>query len=171
MNKEFNHEEFIKSIIKKYNIPYSVLINKDNTINIEEIKYNNLLKIFDFKPNKCKAWIIDPKTKCKHQCTRRIKHNEFCLVHFQLISKNLLKAGFITKEFIAQIEENQKNLDELEKINKFLLDKKKEKKIKIKVQKITIDSIDYYYEPLSKYIYSIENNQFLGKLNSRGNII
>jgi hypothetical protein len=167
MNQQEENEKVLLMISNKFNIPYNELIDNIININPNFIKQKqNIQLAVEYNPNKCKAWIINPKTKCKHQCTRQYKIGEFCVKHNELFVSKKLLAGFITQEEIDNINnpkvEEPKIIEEVPKVKV---------ETKIKVQRIVLNSIEYKFDPLSRFVYDFDSNICLGKLDFEGNII
>ncbi len=171
MNQQEENKTILLMICNKYNLSYNQLIQDICNINPNFIKQENQKNIklaIKYNPDKCKAWIVDPKNKTKHQCTRQHKHNNgFCVKHNELYISNKLKGGFITQEDIdninnSKINEESKILEEIPKVNT---------ETKIKVQRILLNSIEYKFDPLSRFVYDFDTDKYLGKLDLGGNII
>lgn len=136
-------------VSKKYNISYDILLTELNDIqsNTSLEKYNK---------NKCHAYIM--VDGIKKQCSRSKNTDNFCLTHFKQNQKNVLKYG---------------KIDILTKKKKPVINKKNEKIFKnpIQVEYLTINDIDYLYNPSTKCVYDFDTKKKIGKLDNDMNII
>ena len=164
-NKEI--KPIIAFISKKYNIPISNLkLDIENIINSSEIDK-------DYNLTKCNAYIMLNGNKT--QCSRSKKENcgDFCLTHHRHYTNNELKYGKID---LTKIKKNGLKKSKAEKNDKGskvnsgnnLNDKPKKQ---INVEYLTLNNIDYLYNPITKYVYDFETHKKLGKLDNDLNII
>jgi|TARA_B110000259_G_scaffold45782_1_gene53067 hypothetical protein len=140
-------------ISEKYNIPYNSL----------EIDINNITNnsITEYNKTKCHAYIMTNDNKV--QCSRSMKTGDFCLTHFNQDEKNVLKYGKIDKTKI-----DSKTDIEIKKKKKI---EKKVFKNPIDVEYITLNKIDYLFNPENFYIYDFDTHKKIGKLDNDLNII
>ena len=141
-------------ISQKYNISLDVLkLEVDNIINSIDNTDINLIK--------CHAYIILNGNKV--QCSRSKKNDcgDFCLTHNRHNNNNELKYGKINIKDIP-INNNIKDIP----INNNSPPKKK-----IEVEYLSLNNIDYLFNPITKYVYDFETKKKLGKLDNDQNII
>lgn len=167
----------INHISIKYKIPKSIL-----KIEVENI-INNINTNAEYNPVKCHAYkMLNGEIT---QCTRSKKENcgLFCLTHYKHDIKNELKYGKIdvnkmkvltktdTKSNVSKVtnESNESNESNDSKSSKVLSDNKNKKTIN--VEYITLNNIDYLFNPITKYVYDFETKHKIGKLDNDQKII
>ena len=154
-NDKNNIKIILSHLSKKYNIPLNVLTIEVNNL-INSIKTTN------YNKTKCDAYIMLDGNKV--QCSRSKKEGNFCLTHYKQDNKNVLKYG--------KIDPNNINND-IHQINKFKENNKNQEDIKnpIELEYITINKLDYLYNPITKYVYDFDNHKKIGKLDNNKKII
>ena len=147
----------ITFISNKYNIPFNNLRNEIENI-INSVPSNN-----DYNPLKCHAYIMVNGNKV--QCSRSKKEDcgDFCKTHHRHNNNNELRFGKIDLNKINKTPKKCVNISEEIKED--------HKKKKVEVEYISIDDIDYLYNPITKYIYDFETHSKIGKLDNHMNII
>jgi hypothetical protein len=169
----------IKTILKfigsNYDIEYKPLLKDVKKF----INDNNLSKDINSdsdsdikKDNKqdisyCRAYIAEDT-----RCTRKIvmektndlkKRSKFCKTHLKQYKDNTLPFGYIrTKDITKDIKKD------IKKENIYELNKKefgKRWKNDIHVECLTIDGIDYLYDPIKRYVYDFYTYNKIGKLS------
>lgn len=147
----------ISFISNKYNIPFNNLRNEIENI-INSVPSNN-----DYNPLKCHAYIMVNGNKV--QCSRSKKEDcgDFCKTHHRHNNNNELRFGKIDLNKINKTPKKCVNISEEIKED--------HKKKKVEVEYISIDDIDYLYNPITKYIYDFETHYKIGKLDNDMNII
>lgn len=147
----------ITFISNKYNIPFNNLRNEIENI-INSVPSNN-----DYNPLKCHAYIMVNGNKV--QCSRSKKEDcgDFCKTHHRHNNNNELRFGKIDLNKINKTPKKCVNIsEEIKQDNN---------KKKVEVEYISIDDIDYLYNPITKYIYDFETHSKIGKLDNHMNII
>ena len=147
----------ISFISNKYNIPFNNLRNEIENI-INSVPSNN-----DYNPLKCHAYIMVNGNKV--QCSRSKKEDcgDFCKTHHRHNNNNELRFGKIDLNKINKTPKKCVNIpEEIKQDNN---------KKKVEVEYISIDDIDYLYNPITKYIYDFETHSKIGKLDNHMNII
>lgn len=152
------YEYLLEFISKKYKIDLNEL-----KINLLKIPRNTISDI-NYDISRCKAYVIKAKEKNKNQCTRQLKIDGFCNLHYNLHSESKLKFGYIKiqpkKLLVTTTEDKTSDLASNTNIEK-----------KASVQRILIDGIEYKINPLTSFVYDFHSNTYLGKLDSDYNII
>tara|TARA_Y100000385_G_C13044016_1_gene616614 strand:- start:466 stop:930 length:465 start_codon:yes stop_codon:yes gene_type:complete len=141
-------KRIVDYISEEYNIPKNTL--KNQIINLLD---NNSIS----NCNKCIAI-----TGNKKQCTRTKSDGDFCKTHSSQKKNNCLKYGCI-KINTAKYDNNE----DIENI--YIL--KENKKNKTRLEYLTINNIDYLYDPITKIVYNFETKLELGKLSNDFEII
>ena len=136
-------------ISTRYNIPFNVLNTEINNINSNHEKYNK---------TKCLAYIMVDGNK--KQCSRSKKCGNFCVTHFKHNEKNILKYGKINPNEICKQTNSQQCIENNQNYKK-----------PIQVEYLTINDIDYLYNPNTKSVYDFDTRKKLGKLDNNMNII
>ena len=146
----------ISFISNKYNIPFNNLRNEIENI-INSVPSNN-----DYNPLKCHAYIMVNGNKV--QCSRSKKEDcgDFCKTHHRHNNNNELRFGKIDLNKINKTPKKCVNIPE---------EIKQDNNKKVEVEYISIDDIDYLYNPITKYIYDFETHSKIGKLDNHMNII
>lgn len=141
-------KKIIDYISEEYNIPKSTLKNK-----IIDLLDNNEI----INNNKCIAI-----TGNKKQCTRTKSDGNFCKTHSSQKKNNCLKYGCV--KINTSKNNDNKNIQNI-------LTVKENKKNKTRLEYLTINNINYLYNPITKIVYNFETNTELGKLNNNFEII
>ena len=150
-------------ISQKYNISLDVLkLEVDNIINSIDNTDINLIK--------CHAYIILNGNKV--QCSRSKKNDcgDFCLTHNRHNNNNELKYGKINIKDIP-INNNIKDIPINNNIKDIPINNNSPPKKKIEVEYLSLNNIDYLFNPITKYVYDFETKKKLGKLDNDQNII
>ena len=150
-------KNILSHISKEYNIPNNSL--KDEVDNLFNTK-NNV-------NNKCIAITGNEK-----QCTRSKSDGvEFCKTHLEQKKNNCLRYGCIKIKNSTKNDDKSgnKNNDKNDEITNKL--KKEKKKNKIRLEYLTINNIDYLYNPITKIVYDFDTKMELGKLSNDYEII
>ena len=100
----------------------------------------------------------------KVQCSRSKKEDcgDFCKTHHRHNNNNELRFGKIDLNKINKTPKKCVNIPE---------EIKQDNNKKVEVEYISIDDIDYLYNPITKYIYDFETHSKIGKLDNHMNII
>ena len=160
------NKAIISFISTKYKIPINTL-----KLEITEV-LNNMSNDVKYNKSKCDAYIMLNGNKV--QCSRSKKIGDFCKTHHRQNEENKLKYGKFNKNSISSIKCNDCNdcNDICNDNNKDIKsDNIKKYKKPILLEYITIKEIDYYFNPISKYIYDFDTKNKVGKLDNDLNII
>ena len=183
------NKAIISFISTKYKIPINTL-----KLEISEL-LNNICNDIKYNKSKCDAYIILNGTKV--QCSRSKKIGDFCKTHHRHNEENKLKYGKFNQNDINSIKSNNDNdndndnndnvnndnndndnndnvnNDNNDNDNNDNNDNNNIKKYKkpILLEYITIKKIDYYFNPITKYIYDFDTKKKVGKLDNDLNII
>ena len=149
--KDINN--ILEHISNEYNIPNNSLKNE----------IDNLLDNKNNVNNKCIAITGNEK-----QCTRSKSDGvEFCKTHLEQKKNNCLRYGCI--KIKNSTKNDDKNGDKNGEITNKL--KKEKKKNKTRLEYLTINNIDYLYNPITKIVYDFDTKMELGKLSNDYEII
>lgn len=138
----------IDYISEEYNIPKSTL--KNQILNL--LDNNGIIN-----NNKCIAI-----TGNKKQCTRTKSDGDFCKTHSSQKKNNCLKYGCVKID--TSKNNDNKNIQNI-------LTVKENKKNKTRLEYLTINNIDYLYDPITKIVYNFETKLELGKLSNHFEIV
>tara|TARA_Y100000591_G_C21767287_1_gene663529 strand:- start:747 stop:1256 length:510 start_codon:yes stop_codon:yes gene_type:complete len=157
------NKAIISFISNKYKIPINTL-----KLEITEV-LNNMSNDVKYNKSKCDAYIMLNGNKV--QCSRSKKIGDFCKTHHRQNEENKLKYGKFNQNGISSIKCNDCINNNNDNDNNNESDNIKKYKKPILLEYITIKEMDYYFNPITKYIYDFDTKKKVGKLDNDLNII
>lgn len=149
------HElKFIEAIVMYINDNIEAEIDLSHTLDLFGIKYKDsmyhmqkLLKSTDLK---CKYLLPN-----KHQCSRSVKENGFCMTHFKLFEENKIEnSRILNTEMMSQFDGVVERLRKVREIPKL-----------VECRLVYISGRDYLYDPFTRTVYDFHTYDKLGKFD------